>query len=413
MNKNKFGLLGKTLKHSYSKVIHKKLGDYEYNLIELLPDKFEDFVKANEYAGYNVTIPYKKDIMPYLDVIDSSAEDIGAVNTVVKRGDKLYGYNTDFNGMKYTVLRAGIEVSGKVVAILGTGGTSNTAKAVFKSLGARLILTVSRSGEINYDNVYERQDVEIIVNTTPVGMYPLTDNSPIDLSKFSKLVGVVDVVYNPFITKLIYQANSLGIKCADGLPMLVAQAKFASELFNDIKISDSVIEKVIADLRSEKLNIVLVGMPGSGKSTVGRQIAKQLGREFIDTDKEIERRIGMSIPEYFEKYGETEFRKVEKTVCAEVGANNGKIIATGGGVVKDFANKFFLKQNGRIYYLCRSIDKLCMEGRPLSKDRDAVKKLYDERKDAYEFFADKKVDNNGEIDSTVKGVLEDYENFSH
>ena len=413
MQNGRFGLLGKTLKHSYSKGIHQKLGSYSYELIEIPPESLKDFVINGEFDGFNVTIPYKKDIIAFLDEVHSATSEIGAVNTVVKRDGKLFGYNTDFDGMCYTVNRAGIDIKDKVVAILGTGGTSNTAKAVCKSLGAKQILIVSRSGDLNYDNVYEKQEIDVVVNTTPVGMYPQTESSPIDLARLKNISGVIDVVYNPFVTKLIEQAKSLGIKCADGLPMLVAQAKYASEKFTGSFIPDSVIEEIVRDLRKEKLNVVLIGMPGSGKSTLGKLIASQLNKEFIDIDQAIVERVKMSIPEFFEKFGEAEFRKVEKQLCVEIGKESGKVIATGGGVVKDRANRFSLRQNGRIYYLSRALEKLSLEGRPLSKDRKTVEKLYQERKSAYEFFADVIIDNNGQIQSALKGVLEDYENFSY
>jgi len=399
----KFALIGKTLKHSYSPKIHALLGDYSYDLVEVSEDALKDFVLNSNYNGYNVTIPYKKAIMPYLDYVDQRAKDIGAVNTVVVKDGKRYGYNTDFDGMAYMIKRAGIVVEGKTAVILGSGGTSNTAKAVLKFLGAKEIFIVSRSGEINYQNCYDIP-AQIIVNTTPVGMYPDNYSCPVDLQKFNLLEGVVDVVYNPSKTALTFNAEKLGVLNTNGLSMLVAQAKYASEKFLSNEINDNVIEKVVKKLSKDTLNIVLVGMPSCGKSTVGGLLAKALNKEFIDTDAVIESRYG-SIPTIFAEHGEKYFRQLESAVIKEVGALSGKIIATGGGAVKDKENYFPLKQNAKIFYIERAVDKLVCDGRPLSKDMDTVKKLYEERKDLYEFFADVKVDNNSDAEKAVEGVI--------
>ncbi|MBQ8427203.1 MAG: shikimate dehydrogenase [Clostridia bacterium] len=405
MEKQKFALIGSSLKHSYSKIIHAKLGEYPYELVELEENQLKAFVDS-EVCGFNVTIPYKKKIIEYLDELDESALKIGAVNTVVKRDGKAYGYNTDFKGMIYMLSRAGISVKDKCVLILGSGGTSNTATAVCEYLGAKEIISVSRSGKVNYENCYELTDTEIIINTTPVGMYPNTDGTPIDIDKFDKLLAVVDVIYNPRLTKLIYNAKEKGLKYTSGLPMLVAQAKYAKDLFYNQTSPDSVIESVIDEIYSETLNIVLIGMPGSGKSTIGEILSEKLNREFIDTDEEIVKRVGKSIPEIFEEDGEEYFRKVESEVLIEVGKQSGKIIATGGGVVKNVLNYFPLKCNGKIFYLERSIEKLSTDGRPLSKDRATIEKLYQERKDAYKKFADITVNNDTDIEITVKGVID-------
>jgi len=410
MSEKKFGLIGKTLKHSYSKIIHEKFGGYDYNLYEITPENLKEFVLSKELAGYNVTIPYKKDIIPLLDYVDESAKKIGAVNTVVNKGGLLYGYNTDFLGMVYMLNRASITIKDKVVMILGSGGTSNTANAVAKSLGAKEILTVSRTGEINYQNCYDIKGVQVIINTTPVGMYPNTDQSPIDLIRFSNLEGVADVIYNPFITKLTYQAQQLKIKNTNGLPMLVAQAKYAKDLFFDNVADDSLIDQILNELNREMTNIVLIGMPGSGKSTLGKIIAEKLGREFIDTDEEIVKIDGRTIPEIFLADGEPFFRELENKVAKEVGGLYGKVISTGGGIIKNKENHFALKKNGRIYLVNRALEKLVTEGRPLSKDKETVEKMYRERKPLYEFFADEIIENDGEIDSAVKGVIEKYEN---
>ncbi len=403
----KFGLIGKTLKHSYSKVIHALLGDYPYEMIELAPEKVGEFVNGGYLDGFNVTIPYKKDVMPYLDVIDERAKKICAVNTIVKRGGKLIGYNTDFEGMIYALNKAGINLKDKNILILGSGGTSNTSRAVAEFLGAKSIKTLSRSGKINYDNYQEVAfDSEIIINATPVGMYPENYNCLIDLSVFKSLSGVVDAIYNPALTKLLYQAKELGVPYTNGLPMLVAQGKFAMELFLEKTFSDDIILPIIEKLNKESLNVVLIGMPGSGKTSVGKILAEKLQREFIDTDEEIVKKEGRTIPEIFNSNGEEYFRKIESEVLKEVGKLSNKVISTGGGIIKNLENYFPLKQNGKIFWIDRDVEKLVTDGRPLSKDLETVKKLYAERRDKYSFFADEKISNDGEIDFAVKGVID-------
>ncbi len=402
----KFGLIGRTLKHSYSKIIHNLLGDYEYELYELEPEKVGDFVKNSGLKGFNVTIPYKKDVMPYLDRIDQSAKLIGAVNTVVNNNGVLTGYNTDFKGMVYMLRRAGIDVKGKKVMILGSGGTCNTAISVVKYLGAKYILVVSRSGEVNYDNYLEFNDAQIIINTTPVGMYPNNYDCPIDLTTFNDLSGVVDVIYNPNTTMLSLYAKQKGVKYTNGLPMLVAQAKYAYEYFFNAKIGDGLIDEVLDNLLKNTLNVVLVGMPGSGKSTVGKQLAKQLDFDFIDIDEQIVECEKRDIPTIFEQSGEQYFRALESQVIKEVAKRTKTVIATGGGAVKDVQNYFALKSNASIFWLDRQIENLATDGRPLSKDLNAVKELYEQRKGLYQAFADYKIDNNGTVQQAVKGVIE-------
>lgn len=401
----KFALIGKTLKHSHSKKIHKAFGDYSYDLVELDDSQLQSFVKSGEYAGYNVTIPYKKDVMQYLDKLDYGAKEIGAVNTVVNEKGLLVGYNTDFYGMKYALESSGIVIKDKTVMILGSGGTCNTACAVAKNLGAKKIEIVSRSGALNYQNCYEQVNTQIIINTTPVGTYPDNYNSPIDLARFANLEGVLDVVYNPLKTKLTFMAEGLKIKNANGLSMLVAQAKYASELFTGNKICNEKIETVVKNLEKELKNIILIGMPGSGKSTVGKIIAQKLNKEFIDTDLEIEKRVGVDIPTIFERYGEDYFRNLESQVLKDVCALNGKVIATGGGIVKRQENLFYIKQNGIVVYLKRDLEKLDRGGRPLSKDLSTVKELFNQRKSLYQKFSDFTVDNDREIQKTCEGVF--------
>lgn len=404
--KERFALIGRTLKHSYSKIIHFELGSYPYDLVELEPNALKDFVQSKKYKGFNVTIPYKTDIIQYLDKIDESAQLIGAVNTVVNENGKLVGYNTDFLGMKYMLSTAGITLCKKTVMILGSGGTSKTARAVAKSEGAKEIIVVSRSGEVNYENMKTRPDTEIIINTTPVGMFPDSYNSPITLDGFNKLEGVADVIYNPFCTKLCLSAKQKGIKAVNGFYMLIAQAKYAMEKFLSKPCDDGIIEKVYDKLSKEKQNVVLIGMPGSGKSTVGKLLAEKLGRELIDTDQEIVKRDGRDIPTIFSASGEEYFRKLETEVLLDVGKLTGKVISTGGGIIKNSENLYPLKSNGKIFWIVRDVEKLVTDGRPLSKDLETVKKLFDERKGLYAQFADVIIDNNQSVENAVKGVMD-------
>ena len=404
--KEKYGLVGKSLRHSFSKPIHEKLGNYDYNLYSLNEKALEEFTSNKKIKGFNVTIPYKTDIIKYLKTIDDRAKEIGAVNTVVRRKKGLKGYNTDFDGMEYMLKSAGITLKDKVVMILGSGGTSKTAEAVAKHCGASRVFKVSRSGEINYNNYKKQADVQVIINTTPVGMFPNNYSAPIELDGFKHLEGVADVVYNPRLTMLCYNAEKLGVKHVNGLNMLVAQAKYASEKFKGRKIDDQKIDKIVKAMAKDTTNVVLVGMPGSGKSTVGKELAKKLNREFIDTDKVIERRAGKKIPRIFKEDGEAYFRELEKEVVKDVCMQTGKVIATGGGVVKNVENLYPLKSNGKVFWIKRDIDLLVTDGRPLSKDLLTVRKLYKERKDSYQLFSDFIVDNNNSVAKTVKGVID-------
>lgn len=410
---DKFALIGKTLKHSYSKPIHALLGDYQYDLCELEQGELEQFVKEKKYKGFNITIPYKKDIIPFLDDISEKARLIDAVNTVIYKDNKTYGFNTDFDGMIYALNRANILVEGKIVLIMGTGGTSLTSKAVCEYLGAKEILFLSRNGEINYDNYMDKVgNIEVLINATPVGMFPNNYDCKVNLDYFTSLKAVVDAIYNPALTYLLYQAKKKNLLYTNGLPMLVAQAKYAMELFLDKKVSDSVIEPIINKLAKDSKNIVLIGMPSSGKSSIGKILAKELNREFIDTDLIIEQKENKTIPDIFAESGEEYFRKVEKSVLREKGKLSRTIISTGGGIVKNEENYFPLKQNGVIVYIKRDIDKLISDNRPLSKDKESIKRLFEERKDSYNQFADFTVENNGDINFAVKKVIELYEDFS-
>ncbi len=394
----KYGLIGKTLAHSYSKIIHEAMGEYEYDLVPLSENEVGDFALNCPYGGFNVTIPYKKTIMPFLDSISPEAEKIGCVNTVLKKNGKLYGFNTDYDGFLALARRAKIDFKGKKVAILGSGGTYLTAKAVICDQGAREIVSVSREGEFNYLNIEKWNDCQIIVNTTPVGMFPHNGESVVSLKDFPSCLGVIDVIYNPHKTSLVFQAESLGIPSTGGLYMLVYQAKRAFEIWLDKELSREKTEEIYQMLYKNMSNIILIGMPGSGKSTLGKKIALDTGREFIDTDEEIVKLAGMSIPEIFEKHGEEHFRKIEGEVALKCGSLSGKVIATGGGIVTREQNLYSLKQNGRIYHVLRDVSKLSKKGRPLSTGNDALLKMERERMPLYQRFADEAIDNNGEIE---------------
>lgn len=396
----KYCLIGERLSHSYSAEIHKARG-LNYELREVKRGKLADFIKE-EYDGFNVTIPYKKDIIPYLDYLDESARSIGAVNTVVKRDGKYYGYNTDFEGMRYAVSRKGIVLTDKNVMILGSGGAANTAVALCKAEKAKSVVVVSRSGEINYENCYGLKNTEVIINATPVGMFPNIGVSPIDLSKFLKLKGVFDCVYNPFNTALVLQAKQLKLNCSDGLPMLIKQATEAQKIWGVVSDSDET-EDLINSLYLNKLNIVLVGMPSSGKTTIGKLVAEILGKKFIDTDAEIYNKTGKTPAEIIEKDGEKTFRDTETEIIKSVAFNSGAVIATGGGAVLRNENVSALKANGVVFYVKRDLSLLTAENRPLSQS-GGIARLYEERKELYEHAADFTVENNGKVNACAEQV---------
>ncbi len=394
----KFGLIGKTLKHSYSKIIHEMFGRYTYDLVSMEENEIAAFVKNPEYAGFNVTIPYKKTIIPFCSEISAEAEKIGSVNTVIKRDGKVLGYNTDYAGFLALSKLAGIDFCGKKVAIMGSGGTYNTALAVVKDNGASEIASVSRNGEYNYENIEKWNDCEILINTTPVGMYPENGGSVVSLDDFKSLEGVIDVIYNPLKTKLVHDAEKKGLKAIGGLFMLVFQAKEAFEIFTGEKIPDEVTKKVYDTLIADMTNIVFVGMPGSGKTTAGEFCAKYFKKELLDIDEMIVKKAEMLIPEIFEKYGEDYFRDLESECAAMAGKQTGKIISCGGGIVKRKENLYPLAQNGKIYRIKRDLDSLATDGRPLSKDIETLKKMGEERNPLYEAFADFVIENNGTED---------------
>lgn len=402
----KCGLLGEKLGHSYSPQIHSMLADYEYKLFEKSPEELEDFLKSGEFDGLNVTIPYKKSVMPYCAELSPTAAQIGSVNTIVRRSDgSLYGDNTDAFGFENLIVHNGIEVKGKKALVLGTGGASVTAQAVLKNLGASEVVVISRKGEDNYENIAKHADAEIIANTTPVGMYPNNGKAAVDLTQFPKLSGVLDVVYNPARTALLLQAEKLCIPCAGGLYMLVSQAKRSCELFTGKSILDSEIDRIERVLSHQMQNIVIIGMPGSGKTAVSTMLAERLGRKIFDTDTIVSEKAGMTIPEIFAAQGEAGFRKLETEATAEVGKLSGNIISTGGGVVTVADNYELLHQNGVIVWIERDTNKLARDGRPISLSSD-LNELYAARLPLYERFADIKADNNGDINDTVNAIME-------
>ena len=399
------GLLGKKLGHSYSPQIHSHLGSYSYELFEKAPEELESFLRSSAYTGLNVTMPYKKDVLPYLDELSDRAAALGAVNTIVRRDDgTLIGHNTDYFGFSSMLAKTGLRVTGKKVLVLGSGGASVTAVAVLQSLDANVIV-VSRNGTNNYDNLQIHADASVIVNTTPVGMYPNTGVSPVDLSLFPCLEGVLDVIYNPARTQLLLDAEERGLVTENGLWMLVAQAKESAEWFTGTKIDDNKIAQIHDILRRQMENIVLIGMPGCGKSTIGKLLAEQLGKTFVDADQEIVTLAVSSIPEIFATSGESGFRQYETTVLEQLGKQSGLVIATGGGCVTKPVNLPLLHQNGRIIWLQRALSVLPTEGRPLSQ-ANKLEEMYAIRKPLYESFADFVVNNDGETQHTVQEIME-------
>ncbi len=400
----KCGLLGRKLSHSYSPQIHANLGNYSYELFEKESEELEDFLKHGDFTGINVTIPYKKDVIPYLDELSPVAKKMGAVNTIVRRADgTLFGHNTDYFGFFSLVQRSGLDVKGKKVLVLGSGGASNTAVHVLQELGANVIV-ISRSGENNYGNLQRNSDASVIVNTTPVGMYPNTGCSPLVLHAFPNLEGVLDVVYNPARTQILLDAESLGLSYQNGLWMLVAQAKEAAEYFTGHAIEDKTIAHIYNILSGQMQNIVLIGMPGCGKSTIAELLGKKLERPITDADAEIVRLAGKSIPQIFAEDGESVFRDWETHALETLGKRSGLIIATGGGCVTQRRNYPLLHQNGRIFWLQRDLSRLPTDGRPLSQS-GKLREMYAIRQPMYEAFADCIIDNNGSCENTISQIL--------
>ena len=388
----KYGCIGKKLTHSFSKEIHARLADYKYELIELTEEEIQPFFEKKEFEAINVTIPYKQTVIPYLDSVSEIAQRIGAVNTIVNKDGTLYGYNTDYYGMKALIERAGVELNAKKVLILGTGGTSKTARVVATDMGASEVFVVSRRKTDEYITYEEavafHSDANVIINTTPVGMYPDCESNPIDITAFERLEGVIDAVYNPLCTNLVLDAKQRGIKAEGGLYMLVMQAVVAVEKFLDTTIEKAVADRVFTSILSSKENIVLTGMPGSGKSTVGRLIELD-GYTFIDTDAEIEARCGCSIKELIAANGEKYFRDLETEVICEVSSESRRIISTGGGAILREENVRALKRNGKLFFINAELSRLrATDDRPLSDTEDKLVRLYNERIGIYQATAD-------------------------
>ena len=411
MQQPQYGLIGGKLGHSYSKIIHEQIADYTYELMPL-PTEAEAraFMEKRTFAAINVTIPYKQLVIPYCDVVDPKAQAIGAVNTIVNRDGKLYGYNTDYAGFAYLAKAHGVDFAGKTVLILGTGGTHSTVMAVCRDGGAKEILTASRTGKdgaLLYSEAMHRRDVQIVVNTTPCGMYPNVGQCLIDPKAFPRLEAVLDVIYNPFRTELLLRAEDCGVTEAGGFEMLVAQAVFAAEHFTGKTLdSAAIIPDVSRRLRHELANVSIIGMPGCGKSTVGAALAKRLGKKFVDLDAEIERRTGYTIPDIFAQEGEAAFRRYEADVLADIAKGNSQVIACGGGVIKNPANSRALRQNGPVLWVRRPLERLATGGRPLSKGGAALKQLEAERTPLYSAASTAVLENNGTLAEAVERAVE-------
>ena len=404
------GLLGRKLGHSYSPQIHAQLGTYRYSLFEKEPEELEDFLKHGDFSGLNVTVPYKKAVIPFLDELTPVAERLGAVNTIVRKSDgHLLGHNTDYFGFQSMAERSGVSFPGKKVLILGTGGAAVMAKAVVEEKGGCPIL-ISRTGDDNYETLDKHADAAVIVNATPVGMYPKNGVSPVDLSLFPHLEGVLDLIYNPARTRLLLDAQRLGIPTENGLWMLVAQAKQAAEYFTGCPISDDKIGEIHRKLTRQMQNIILIGMPGCGKTTVGGILAQKTGKTFYDADALICQLAGRSIPEVFQEEGEDGFRRWETEALRQLGQLSGAVIATGGGCVTRAENYPLLHQNGTIFWLQRDIGLLPTDGRPLSQ-KNNLAQMYETRKPLYQAFSHRIVCNDGAAEETAGHILQIWEDM--
>ena len=408
-----YGLIGEKLSHSFSKEIHESLADYTYELCEIEREDLTNFLKNREFCAINVTMPYKKEVIPHLDEISSAASELQAVNCIVNKNGRLYGYNTDYFGMRDLILRSGIDISDKKVLILGTGGTSRTSALVCKDLGVKEIIKVSRTAKdnaITYEEAQKKHfDADIIINTTPSGMYPDCDNSPINLDKFENLCAVFDAIYNPLRTKLVIDAKAKGLYAEGGLYMLVSQAVHAVELFKNIKFDDQKIDEIYNKILKSKENIVLIGMPSSGKTTVGKALADLFNRELVDLDDEIVKKIGCEIADFFKTHAEKDFRDIEAYITKEVSIKNHIIISTGGGCVLRNENVKALRQNGRLYFLDRDLANLTpTDSRPLATKKEALERLYNERYGIYTSACDCRIDGNLTADEEANLIREEF-----
>ena len=410
-----YGLIGEKLGHSYSHMIHARLADYRYELKEVAPERLDAFIEARNFRGLNVTIPYKQAVMKHCADLSPEAMEVGSVNTLILRPDGcLFGHNTDIDGFIYMLRRGEIDPAGAKAVIFGSGGTSLTARAALTRLGAREIVTVSRKGPVDYAALYaEHADAEILVNATPVGMYPKNGASPVELDRLPKVRGVADVIYNPEKTALILAAQAKGIPAVSGLSMLVAQAREAAELFAGHAIPAGRVEDIVSEIGAQTLNLILIGMPGCGKSTLGQAVAAALQREFVDCDAEIVRRAGKSIPEIFAQDGEGAFRALESGVLADVCRGHGLVISTGGGAVLRAENRDAMRQNGRVCLIRRALAFLPRDGRPLSASEDAVARLWEARRAAYETAADFPVENDGTVEEAAEKIREGFYEAAH
>lgn len=406
-----YGLIGEHLSHSFSKEIHERLGTYKYELKELNLEEFKFFMENRTFKAINVTIPYKEKVIPYLDYIDQTALSIGAINTIINKDGKLYGYNTDYLGLNALFKYMGLEIQNKKVLILGSGGTSKTSYAVCQTNKAKSIIKASLNAKAENEIPYEKikdicNDTDIIINTTPCGMYPNNDQELINLDDFAMLEGVVDVIYNPLRTKLVEKALERKLKASGGLYMLVAQAVYASALFHDITFDDSIINDIYRGILETKENIVLIGMPSCGKTTLGKLVSQKINRELIDTDEEIKKIIGMEIGDYILKYGEPAFREIEKQIVKDVAKKSNIVIATGGGSILDNDNVKALKQNGKLFFINRSLKNLeTTSSRPLSSNKELLTKCYENRLPIYTKIADVIIDGDLELEKKVKLII--------
>ena len=411
----KFGLIGESLSHSKSKEIHQLFGRYDYNLKNLKQNEVEGFFEKKNFRGINVTLPYKELSIKYLDQVDPLAREIGAVNTIVNKDGELFGYNTDYLGFDYSLKYFDLDLKDKKILILGSGGASKMVQKLVADRGAKRLVVISRMGENNYENLGKFNDFNVIINASPVGMYPNNMECKVDLKIFKNLEAVIDLIYNPLNTKLILDGKKLGIKTMNGLLMLVAQAFFAAELFLDEQLDESLIEKIYFKIKSDMENIALVGMPSCGKTTMARLLSEKLNRDYFDTDKLIQEREG-KIPEIFENKGEKYFRDFETKVLEELSKKTGIIIATGGGTPLREINRDLLLQNSLVIYLDRDIKNLETEGRPLSKNLETLEKMYGERNKIYQEISHIKIKVIEDEEKTLEKILEEiknYENFSN